>query len=216
MSFAQLEQFNGLRDISNSLNNEAHSQSIELASISHSQISRRLNAIPPSVFQNIFQSLVQQAGIQMGFEKIRDNLGRIYLIDASVISLCLSRYRWAEFRKTKSGVKLHLRIGLFEQGVLPDHAEITAAKPSDRSQMDNLVVEEECALNIFDRGYVDYEKFDDYCKKGIRFITRLKANALTTVQKEIPIAPGSAIKRDCIVILGGYQNKMESPDAYLK
>ncbi len=73
----------------------------------------------------------------MGFEKIRNNLGRIYLIDSSTISLCLSRFRWAEFRKTKGGVKLHLRLRFFEQGVLPDHAEITAAKPSDKSQMDN-------------------------------------------------------------------------------
>jgi len=32
----------------------------------------------------------------MGFEKIRNNLGRIYLIDSSTISLCLSRFRWAD------------------------------------------------------------------------------------------------------------------------
>jgi hypothetical protein len=92
LSYAQLEQFNGLRDISNSLYHEDHSQSIELESISHSQISRRLNTIPTSVFQIIFQDLTQKAGIKMGFEKIRNDLGRIYLIDASVISLCLSRY----------------------------------------------------------------------------------------------------------------------------
>jgi hypothetical protein len=211
LSYAQLEQFNGLRDISNSLYHEDHSQSIELESISHSQISRRLNTIPTSVFQIIFQDLTQKAGIKMGFEKIRNDLGRIYLIDASVISLCLSRYSWAEYRKTKGGVKLHLRLRLFEQGVLPDHAEITPAKPSDRSQMDNLVVEDQGAINIFDRGYIDYKKFDDYCENGIRFVTRLKANALTTVQQELQIAPGSAIKRDCVVILGGPFTKMKHP-----
>lgn len=211
LSFAQLEQYNGLRDISNSLNHEPHSLSIELESISHSQISRRLNAIPSSVFQILFQDLSQQAGIKMGFEKIRNDLGRIYLIDASVISLCLSRYRWAEFRKTKGGVKLHLRLRLFEQGVQPDYAEITPAKRSDRSQMDKLVVEEKDVINIFDRGYIDYKKFDDYCEKGIRFVTRLKANAVATVQKELPVAPGSVIKRDCVAILGGPQKKMKYP-----
>lgn len=108
--FAQVEQYNSLRDISNSLNNKEHSRCIELESISHSQISRRLNAIPTSVFQVLFQDLVHQVGIKMGFEKIRNNLGRIYLIDSSTISLCLSRFRWAEFRKTKGGVKLHLRL----------------------------------------------------------------------------------------------------------
>src|SRR5690554_1476417 len=142
LSFAQLEQFNGLRDISNSLNDEDHSLSVELESISHSQISRRLNAIPTTTFHVLFQDLIQQVGIKTGFEKIRNSLGSIYLIDSSTISLCLSRYQWAEFRKTKGGVKLHLRLRLFEQGVLPDHAEITAAKPNDRTQMDNLIVEE--------------------------------------------------------------------------
>ena len=209
--FAQVEQYSGLRDISNSLNHKDHSLCMKLESISHSQISRRLNAIPTSVFQVLFQDLVHQAGIKMGFEKIRNNLGRIYLIDSSTISLCLSRFRWAEFRKTKGGVKLHLRLRFFEQGVLPDHAEITAAKPSDKSQMDNLVVDEKDAINIFDRGYIDYKKFDDYCEKGIRFITRLKINALVTVQQELQVELGSAIKQDCIVILGGPQKKMKYP-----
>lgn len=211
LSFAQLEQFNGLRDISNSLNNEDHSLSVELESISHSQISRRLNSIPTSAFHVLFQDLVQQVGIKTGFEKIRNTLGNIYLIDSSTISLCLSRYRWAEFRKTKGGVKLHLRIRLFEQGVLPDHAEITAAKPNDRTQMDNLIVEEKDAINIFDRGYIDYKKFDEYCEKGIRFVTRLKANATVTVQQEFQLKPESLIKQDCIVILGGPQTRMEHP-----
>ena len=211
LTFAQLEQFKGLRDISNSLHHKAHSQIIDLEFISHSQISRRLSAIPPDVLQVLFQALIQQAGAKMGFLKIRDNLGRIYLIDASVISLCLSQYCWAEFRKTKGGVKLHQRLRLFEQGVLPDYAKITQAKPSDKTQMDNLVVEAEDAINIFDRGYVDYGKFDDYCKAGTRFISRLKINAVAVVQKDLPVAQSSAISGDSIVILGKNAKTMEHP-----
>lgn len=47
--------------------------------------------------------------------------------------------------------------------------------------MDSLVVEESDALNVFDRGYVDYKKLDSYCEKGIRFVTRLKGNAVIEV-----------------------------------
>lgn len=211
MVYAQLEQFRGLRDISNSLCNKTHSQYVDLESISYSQIARKLNALPTTIFQTLFQKLVRQTGTRIGLPKLRNYLGRIYLIDASVISLCLTRYRWAEFRKTKSGVKLHLRLRLFEQGVLPDHAIITPAKPNDRTQMDNMVVEEKDAINIFDRGYIDYSKFDYYCQMGIRFVSRLKANAVAAVQKEFPVSSGSAITRDCIVILGGYFTKMEYP-----
>jgi IS4 transposase len=79
---------------------------------------------------------------------------------------------------------------------------VSAAKPADRTQMDNLVVEEKDALNVFDRGYVDYEKFDSYCKKGIRFVTRLKSNAKIKVVKELAVNTNNAIEKDQIVYLG--------------
>ncbi len=68
--------------------------------------------------------------------------------------------------------------------------------------MDALVVEEEGALNVFDRGYVDYKKFDKYCEKSIRFVTRLKSNAAIEVVAELPVDPGGPIKKHQIVHLG--------------
>ncbi|GAW30173.1 DUF4372 domain-containing protein, partial [Carboxydocella sp. ULO1] len=59
LAYAQLEQLKGLRDISNSLNNDLQSICIALDSISHSQISRRLNALPVSIFKAIFQDLTR-------------------------------------------------------------------------------------------------------------------------------------------------------------
>jgi len=68
--------------------------------------------------------------------------------------------------------------------------------------MDALVVEEDGALNVFDRAYVDYKKFDRYCENGTRFVTRLKKNALREVVEEIPVGPNTPIKRCQIVYLG--------------
>lgn len=56
-------------------------------------------------------------------------------------------------------------------------------------------------MHVFDRSYLDYKKFDLYCKNGIRFTTRLKANALVEVIKEL-IPKGSSIKKQQRVILG--------------
>jgi hypothetical protein len=39
--------------------------------------------------------------------------------------------------------------------------------------MNDLVVEEEDALNVFDRAYVNYKKFGSYCEKGIRFVSKI-------------------------------------------
>jgi IS4 transposase len=200
MIFAQLEQLTCLREISSSFHNNEFSNAIKLESISYSQISRKLRSLTLKTVQYLFQDLVRQTGKQTGFKPIRERLGRLYLIDSSTISLCLTRYHWASFRKTKAGIKLHLRLRLFDQGVLPDAATITPAKKADKTQMDDLIVEEAGAFNVFDRGYIDYQKFDDYCEKGILFASRLKKNALVEVIKEL--APGRMIKRDSIVILG--------------
>jgi hypothetical protein len=95
---------------------------IKLDSISFSQISRKLRSMMLETVESLFQDLVRQVGIQTGFKPIKQELGRLYLIDSSTISLCLTRYRWASFRKTKGGIKIHLRLRLFKQGVLPDAA----------------------------------------------------------------------------------------------
>ncbi|HHT47192.1 MAG TPA: IS4 family transposase [Firmicutes bacterium] len=200
--FAQLEQLTCLREISNSLCNKQFSKAIGLSSISFSQISRKLRNMMLKTAQSLFQDLVRQVGVQTGFKSISQELGRLHLIDSSTISLCLTRYRWASFRKTKSGIKIHLRLKLFEQGVLPDAAIITNAKTADKTQMDKLIIEEKDVINVFDRAYIDYKKFDEYCEKGILFVSRLKKSALVEVIKECPLTPGSKIKKDRTVILG--------------
>jgi len=217
MVFAQLEQLTCLREISNSLCNKEFSKMIKIDSISFSQISRKLRSMMLETVEFLFRDLVRQVGIQTGFKPIRQELGRLYLIDSSTISLCLTRYRWASFRKTKGGIKIHLRLRLFKQGVLPDAAIITPAKVADKTQMDGLVVEEKGVFNVFDRAYLDYKKFDDYCENGILFASRLKKNALVEVVKKLPVTPGSKIKKDCIVILGkdGF-TKMHHPLRYIE
>jgi hypothetical protein len=217
IALAQIEQKRGLRDISNSLNNDDLAYAVNLTSISASQISRRLRALPIEVVQDTFNSLALNVGMKIGFKKVHNELGRIILIDSSTISLCLTRYLWAEFRETKSGVKLHLRLRFTEDFSSPDKAVITPARSSDSTQMNSLVVEEKDVLNVFDRGYVDYKRFDSYCENGTRFVTRLKANALFEIVQELPLESDSPIEKDSIVYLGTKGiNKMQHPLRLLK
>ncbi len=202
VALAQLDQAEGLRAISSSLHNEELNKSINLDSISHSQLSRKLRDTSPDLIQSLFREIVRRVGTEIGVSRVNEELQRLYLIDSSTISMCLSLYSWAKFRKTKSGVKLHLRLVLCDQEVYPDKAIITPAKPADKTQMDNLVVVEKDALNVFDRGYLDYKKFDNYCATGIRFVSRLKHNALVEILEEREVIPGSPIKYDRIVRLG--------------
>jgi hypothetical protein len=205
---AQLNQEPALRDISNSLNNEDLKIEIELDSIDASTVSRRLRGLSTEVLRALFKSLIIHFGRKNGFTNIERQLGCLYLIDSTTISLCLTKYPWAEFRKTKSGIKAHLRLRFSDEGSIPDEMVFTPAKRSDRSQMDQLVVDETGALNVFDRGYHDYKKFDDYSKNGILFVTRLKSNAIIEYVADNTVKPDSAIDKDQIVRLGEGRNRM--------
>ncbi|WP_138755172.1 transposase [Paenibacillus sinopodophylli] len=72
------------------------------------------------------------------------------------VSLCLQTYIWAEFRKIKAGIKVHLRVAFFaENEVLPYKATITPAKKNDTTHMATLIDEVQVTY-VFDQGYVDF------------------------------------------------------------
>lgn len=209
ISYAQLNQLKSLRDISSSFNNKGFQEAMDQESFSASQISRRLKDLPTELLDTLFKELVKELGKDLGFHKLSQPLNRLYLIDSSTISLCLTQYPWADFRKTKAGIKLHLRLVFHDNVLLPDDVIITPAKPSDKTQMDALVIEDKEALHVFDRAYVDYDKFDRYCKKGIGFVTRFKKNAVVQVMETLPVT--GSIQKHQVVYLGTPAKKMKHP-----
>lgn len=112
----------------------------------------------------MFLDLVQKA--QVAMHRDRPNwplLGLVKIIASTTIPLCLSKYEWATFRKTKAGVKVHTRLTLVDQDhAYPDDLRITPASVADSRQMSTFVDNID-AIYVFDR--------------GIRFATRLKDNA---------------------------------------
>ena len=209
---ALLRRYKGLREISSCLNDKKISKALNLNSIHASTISRRLASLPTEVLEKLFVGLRNEHIAKFGLNATNRLLGRLHLIDSSTISLCVSKYRWAEFRETKGGIKLHLRLRVHDDFGIPEKMVMTPAKPADRTQMDALVlVEKRDAINVFDRGYFDYKQFDHYCENRILFITRLKGNAIIDVMTELDVSPKSAIKRDAIVFLGKNNQRMKHP-----
>ncbi|MDE3837791.1 hypothetical protein C0966_11110 [Bacillus methanolicus] len=201
--YAQLKQLDSLKKISFKVKNKKKLQKeLGLKSISKSQLSRKLSDLPPEIFEVILHHLVEQIYREFGKEKGDDLLGKIHLIDSTTISLCLSQYRWADFRNTKAGVKIHTRVVFHEGETFPDKIMITPARPADVTQLDGLMIIDKDALHVFDRGYFDFKKFDEYCRHNIRFCTRIKENTVIHVIEELPVDPSSNISREAIVKLG--------------
>ena len=177
---AQMVQTESLKALADKITQDENLQKdLQLTSISASALSRRIRNIHHDIWAQTFLSVSHTTTRSMASKaNCEPKDYRINIIDASAISLCLKKYLWAEFRGTKAGIKLHQTIMRHDGQAYPDKAILTPAKPADRSQMDKSVNTGFDVLNVFDRGYVDYKSWDTYCEQGIRFVSRLKANAV--------------------------------------
>lgn len=210
MLFAQLHETDSLRAISDAVFSEDLQQAIGLDSISFSQLGRRLNQVPTSFFQTVFLDLVSQIHIKTHFQERRKLTMPLKIIDSSTLPLNLTNHKWAEFRKTKSGVKIHLRLVFMEKGLsYPDQAVITNAIEHDRGQLEVLVDDQQC-MYVFDRGYLDYERFDRMTDEGYFFVSRLRKNAVVRILESFPIRLESNVLSDEMVVIGTSQNRSEN------
>lgn len=139
---AQIQKRSGLRSIMRTVQaDEELQKALGISSISAAQLSRKNNKLDPEVLQNILCDLMTK--LHRLQSPVAERIGPVKVIDSTTISLCLKKYGWAEFRKTKAGVKLHLRVTFLEPGtVYPDKAVITPAKPADHTQMDVLMMKQ--------------------------------------------------------------------------
>lgn len=214
--FAQLNETESLRAVSDTLFSDDLQKTTDLESISFSQLGRRLNQVPTDVFQQVFLDLVTQIHKKTNFEQRRKTTTPLKIIDSSTLPLNLNNHKWAEFRKTKSGIKLHLRLVFLEKGCsYPDQAVLTNAKEHDRGQLEVLVDDKEC-MYVFYRGYLDYKRFDLMTYDGYFFVSRLRKNAVIRVLEPFERPKDSTVLSDEMILIGTTQNRAENAFRLIK
>jgi len=105
------------------------------------------------LYEKLFYNVLNKSSKFTSKHKFKNPL---YSMDTTTFDLCLSLYNWTKFKKTKGGIKLHLKLNL--SGYIPSFAiiteadvhEINAAKQIPYLQGDDVV---------FDRGFNDYVLF---------------------------------------------------------
>jgi IS4 transposase len=114
-----------------------------------------------------------------------------------VIDLCLSLYDWAQFRRTKGAIKLHLLLD--HDGYLPSFACVTEGKVHEIRVARQLRFPAGTIV-VFDRGYTDYDWFASLEEQGVFWVTRMKDNADYIVLEDRPLS-APTIRSDQIVSL---------------
>lgn len=135
--------------------------------------------------------------------------GRFYAVDSTIIDLCLSVFRWAVFRTTKSGIRIHAQIDVATE--IPVFYRITNANIHDINSMD-WIDYERLACYIFDREYFDLTRLFAIEQAGAFFIIREKFHPDYEIEEVEELLDGEDnVLRDQTVRFTGKRNKSNYP-----
>lgn len=205
MLFAQMAHADSLREICNGLRcclgklvhlgiNNAPNKS----TLSYANEHR-----PAEMYRDLFYETYEHFQSQGGFGHRKTKFrfkNKLLSLDATVISLCLSLFPWAKFRRAKGGVKVHTLLD--HDTYLPVFIRITPANIHEikTARMLNLNPGSFIAM---DMGYNDYSLFASWTEKGIFFVTRLKDNAVYEVIEEREVPKNRNIRSNQIIRFTG-------------
>ena len=159
------------------------------------------------IFKSVFHVLVDKAQDIAGKMKKKFN-DPLRIIDATIISICLSRFNWAKYRKSKGAVKLHLNLD--GDNLMPLDGFLTDGKVHDVEQMQNLC-QETGVIYVMDRGYVDFSRLNIIEKQGSVFVTRVKRNIKYKRVQNKPHKNDGIILSDVLIELTGQKTKEQYP-----
>jgi len=163
---------------------------------------------PWEMFRDLFYATLKTCkSAAPGKHKFRFK-NKLLSLDSSTISLCLSLFPWAKFRRTKGAVKLHLLLD--HDGYLPTYAYISNGKKHD------VTIARKVPLALgsivaMDRGYNDYKLFASWTENGIFFVTRLKENAGYEVVEEHTVPKNRNILADQFIRFTGFYAQKNCP-----
>ena len=214
MLFMQLSKVDSLRDISNGLRsatgNLSHlgiKKAPSKSSISY--INKHRNA---DFFEDLYFDLLNDLEPSLSNRRkyARRLKRKIFIMDSSIIPLCLSLFDWAKFRTKKGAVKLHAVLD-YDTG-LPSYATLTDGKKHDVKVAANTVFPKDSVL-VVDRAYVNYEWLYNLDSTGVFFVTRLKSNAdIKVVETFLTNDKQEHVLSDQDIRLTGFYSSQKYPD----
>jgi hypothetical protein len=214
MLFVAFEGYHSIREVILGLLANAHKLShlglrYLVKRSTFSEANQRRNS---RVFEDIYMTVYRNHASSLADSRLSDaDLKRLYIIDSTTLSL---------FKDILKGVGRHPKSGK-KKGGIKAHTIIKATENvpclirySEAARHDHLFLEEVMNLPAgsiitFDKGYVDYARYEAFSRKSIWYVTRLKDNAQYKAREEfdIPDDADSGVLKDEEVILHYGDNK---------
>jgi len=187
MLFCHLGKCQSLRDISNAL--KSATGNLNHLGIGHAPSKSALSYQNKNrswlIFREYYYFLKKRLGQQaQGWGKKLHLKSKIYLLDSSTITLCLSLFDWAKYTHEKGAVKLHALLDYEDR--LPAYVHISDGSMGDNSGAYYQPLAPG-SIVVADRGYMDFALFNDWDSKGAFFVVRHKQNIKFTTLEEFDL-----------------------------
>ena len=135
-----------------------------------------------------------------------DCLKQLTAVDGSLLP-ALPRMVWALWLDDDhKAAKMHLHFEVLRG--IPVRATVTTGNASEKQQLRQTL--QAGRLYVIDRGYAEYQLFQDILDRGSQFVGRIRDNAVWEVIEERPVsasAGAAGVRSDRVVWLGCDQSK---------
>jgi len=194
---AQLDKWESYEDMEEKLRaNPDFCESINLPSISGSQLSRRINDLPTKYCQELFQRVIHIIqDLTKDYKGIGPVIGILKIVDSTHLKLPPELCDWAFVTKGWNVVKMHTRIKVVSEEIaFPDKIIPSTGNVGDVETGD-LIVEEDGTTYLMDRGYPSKKNVQNWVDNGINFVVRIN-KSIKTVPIEKYDPDHSSVLRD--------------------
>ena len=110
--------------------------------------------------------------------------GKIYLLDASIVSLCLKAFDWAHYRTAKGGIKLHTLLDF--DGCMPAFLHISEGRDHEAKVAKEISIPKGSVV-VADRGFLDFQLMSKWNSDEVNFVVRSKGNIKYEMLEQFPI-----------------------------
>ena len=171
---------NGLRSATGNLNHLGVKRAPSKSTISYQNKNRDWE-----LFRDYYYSLLESLGQQAGFKQVKFRIkSKIFLLDSSTISLCLSLFDWASYKTSKGAIKMHTLLDY--DGNLPAYVNITDGKTADNKGACDIPLIKRSVV-VADRFYNDFTLLNNWDSNMVFFVIRHKENLKYSTIKELDL-----------------------------
>jgi hypothetical protein len=172
--------------------------------VSRGSLSEASRVFDPELLHALIADLAAQA-LPVAQGREAEALRGLTAVDGSLLP-ALPKMAWALWLDPQHhAAKMHVHFDVL-QGV-PVETTVTTGNDSETEQLRATLQAQR--LYVIDRGYAEYQLFQDIVDAKSDFIGRLRDNAVWTVVEERPLTKedhAAGVRRDRIVWLGGPQS----------